>query len=265
MEERSIDHTIQYKTISCVISPLIFLLNNVFMVKLLMHTSSFTDTSFFTSSLLFPSLYCPLGSKWGLGGTCVNVGCIPKKLFHTAALMGETAHEATYYGWSRPSPSDQSPHSWEALREHVQDHIKGLNFGYRVQLRELGVSYQNKLAKFIDPHTLECTDAKGKKTKLTARRIIIAVGGRPSPLQCPGGEYAITSDDLFMKEDKPGKTLVVGAGYVALECAGFINGLKQVCVCVCVCELQYGCLELSVRHILCSKSLANSRISCPVV
>ena len=87
---------------------------------------------------------------------------------HTAALMGETAHQAVYYGWPQPPPD--TVHSWEALREHVQDHIKGLNFNYRVQLRELGVSYLNKLGKFIDPHTLECKDAKGKTSNITARR-----------------------------------------------------------------------------------------------
>jgi thioredoxin reductase (NADPH) len=66
-----------------------------------------------------------------------------------------------------------------------------------------------------------------KLKTITAARFIIAVGGRPTPLQCPGAEYAITSDDLFMKETPPGKTCVVGAGYVALECAGFLTGLHQ--------------------------------------
>ena len=63
---------------------------------------------------------------------------------------------------------------------------------------------------------------------------MVAVGGRPTPLSCPGAQYAITSDDLFMKEDAPGKTCVVGAGYVALECAGFLTGLNQGKVTVLV-------------------------------
>ena len=103
----------------------------------------------------------------------------------------------------------------------------GLNFGYRVQLREQGVNYLNKLGKFVGPNTLECTDKNGKVETITAARFVVAVGGRPSPLSCPGAEYAITSDDLFMKETAPGKACVVGAGYVALECGGFLTGLKQ--------------------------------------
>jgi thioredoxin reductase (NADPH) len=102
-----------------------------------------------------------------------------------------------------------------------------LNFGYRVQLREAGVTYLNKLGKFVGPNTLELTDNKGKTSTITGARFVIATGGRPTPLDIPGGEHAITSDDIFMKETAPGKTCVVGAGYVALECGGFLAGLKQ--------------------------------------
>jgi thioredoxin/glutathione reductase (selenoprotein) len=175
----------------------------------------------------------PAGSVWGLGGTCVNVGCIPKKLMHNAALLGEHSHASASYGWEGPAPT----HNWVTLRQHVQDHIKGLNFGYKVALREEGITYLNKLGKFVDAHTLECTDNKGKVDTITAARFVVAVGGRPIPLSCPGGEHAITSDDLFMRKTPPGKTCVVGAGYVALECAGFITGLKQGEVTVLVRSL----------------------------
>lgn len=166
----------------------------------------------------------PAGSKWGLGGTCVNVGCIPKKLMHNAALLGEHAKDAKGFGWTG---LDGASHDWESMKNNVQDHIKGLNFGYRVQLREQGVTYLNKLGKFTGPHELECTDSKGKTSTITAARFVIAVGGRPTPLQCPGGELAISSDDVFMKDSAPGKTCVVGAGYVALECGGFISGISK--------------------------------------
>lgn len=172
----------------------------------------------------------PQGTKWGLGGTCVNVGCIPKKLMHTAALMGDLAQDATAYGWEG---GNSATHSWETMVQNVQDHIKSLNFGYRVELREKGISYLNKLAKFKDPHTIEVTDKKGTK-EITAARIVVAVGGRPSPLNIPGGELAITSDDLFSLKEAPGKTCIIGAGYVALECAGFIRGLRQSDVTVLV-------------------------------
>jgi thioredoxin/glutathione reductase (selenoprotein) len=188
------------------------------------------------SMLLFHGLtILILGTKWGLGGTCVNVGCIPKKLMHTAALMGEHINDSVFYGWTGASEAARpGSHSWEQLRDRVQDHIKSINFGYRVQLREEKVNYLNKLGKFISPHELECTDAKGKTQVITSNKFVIAVGGRPTALDCPGAELAISSDDIFSKETPPGKTCVVGAGYVALECAGFLKGLGQGDVTVLV-------------------------------
>ncbi len=96
-----------------------------------------------------------------------------------------------------------------------------------MKLREAGVTYLKALGRFTDPHTIECTDDKGKKKVITAAHIVIAVGGRPLQLSCPGAELAITSDDLFSLEKAPGRTCVVGAGYVALECAGFVAGLNR--------------------------------------
>lgn len=174
----------------------------------------------------------PHGSKWGLGGTCVNVGCIPKKLMHYGATLGEYAKESARYGWEFPVEGAQN--NWETLRTNIQDHIKGLNFGYRVDLREKGVTYLNKLGRFTGPHELETTDAKGNKATITAARFIVATGGRPTPLNIPGGELAISSDDIFSLETPPGKTCIVGAGYIALECAGFLGGLKQGGVTVLV-------------------------------
>ncbi len=164
----------------------------------------------------------PAGSTWGLGGTCVNVGCIPKKLMHNAAIIGETiGSDAENFGFK----STVEGHDWEKMRENVQNHIRGLNFNYRVNLREKSVTYLNKLAKFVDDHTVETTDKKGKVGRVTASRFVVAVGGRPSPLDCEGGDLAISSDDVFSLESNPGKTLCVGASYISLECAGFLAGL----------------------------------------
>ncbi len=168
----------------------------------------------------------PQGTAWGLGGTCVNVGCIPKKLCHQAALLGEVIQtDLKAFGWGADTTATSPTHSWETLRENVQMYIKSLNFGYRVQLRDKAVTYLNKHGRFVDAHTLEVVDKKGTTSTLTAARFVVAVGGRPQPLNCPGGELAITSDDLFSLPEAPGKTCVVGAGYVSLECAGFLRAM----------------------------------------
>ena len=143
-------------------------------------------------------------------------GCIPKKLMHNAALIKETIdNDSAAFG---VSSGDATSHSWEGMRQNIQNHIRGLNFKYRVNLRENGVTYLNKLGKFKDNHTLEVTDKKGNVSEITAARIVVAVGGRPTNLDCEGGELAISSDDIFALEKSPGKSLCLGASYISLEC-----------------------------------------------
>ena len=167
----------------------------------------------------------PIGTKWGFGGTCVNVGCIPKKLFHTAALTRDTITHSPYFG-ADESMSKVAPADWDSVRQNIQMHIKSLNFGSVSELRTGNVKYKNALGRFIDPHTIECTNKKGEKENVTARRVLLAMGGRPNYPDIPGAkEYGITSDDVFSLKDSPGETLVVGASYIALECAGFLTGL----------------------------------------
>jgi thioredoxin/glutathione reductase (selenoprotein) len=167
----------------------------------------------------------PQGTKWGLGGTCVNVGCIPKKLMHTAALQGELLkHSAPAFGW----PESTAQCDWATLRQNVDMHIKSLNFGYGVELRKKNVKYFNSYARFVDNHTLELTDKNGAKSTVTSRRILIATGGRPTFPDIPGAkEFGVSSDDIFKLAKDPGRTLVVGASYVALECAGFLTGIGR--------------------------------------
>ena len=95
----------------------------------------------------------------------------------------------------------QSGHNWVEMRQSVQNHIRGLNFNYRVNLREKDVTYKNALGKFVDAHTLEVTDKKGKVSTITSSRFVIATGGRPTPINCEGGDLAISSDDLFSLEE----------------------------------------------------------------
>uniref|UniRef100_A0A8D0Y1U9 Thioredoxin-disulfide reductase n=1 Tax=Sus scrofa TaxID=9823 RepID=A0A8D0Y1U9_PIG len=166
----------------------------------------------------------PRGTRWGLGGTCVNVGCIPKKLMHQAALLGGVIRDAPHYGWEVAQPA---LHSWRKMAEAVQNHVKSLNWGHRVQLQDRKVKYFNFKASFVNKHTVCGVLKGGKEILLSAEHIVIATGGRPRyPAHIEGAvEYGITSDDIFWLKESPGKTLVVGASYVALECAGFLTGL----------------------------------------
>ncbi|XP_050084512.1 thioredoxin reductase 1, mitochondrial-like [Anopheles aquasalis] len=167
----------------------------------------------------------PQGTRWGLGGTCVNVGCIPKKLMHQAALLGEAIHDAQPYGWQFADPASVR-HEWTKLTESVQNHIKSVNWVTRVDLREQRVEYINGLGFFRDAHTVVARMKNGTERELRTKYAVIAVGGRPRYPDIPGAvEYGITSDDVFSLPHAPGKTLLVGAGYIGLECAGFLKGL----------------------------------------
>lgn len=165
----------------------------------------------------------PPGTTWGLGGTCVNVGCIPKKLMHQASLLGEGLKDAKEFGWNMP---EKATHDWSKMIDNIQGHIKALNWGYKVQLREKKVKYLNELGKFLGPNKLELTDKKGKTREITAKNFVVAVGGRPKYPDIPGAvEHCITSDDIFSLQSNPGSTLIVGGSYIALETAGFLKGM----------------------------------------
>uniref|UniRef100_A0AAQ4QBR5 thioredoxin-disulfide reductase (NADPH) n=1 Tax=Gasterosteus aculeatus aculeatus TaxID=481459 RepID=A0AAQ4QBR5_GASAC len=165
----------------------------------------------------------PKGTTWGLGGTCVNVGCIPKKLMHQTAVLGTTLQDSRKFGWEF---SETVTHNWDTMKTAVNNYIGSLNWGYRVALRDKNVNYVNAYAEFIEPHKIKATNKRGKETFHTAAKFILATGERPRYLGIPGDkEYCITSDDLFSLPHCPGKTLVIGASYVALECGGFLAGL----------------------------------------
>lgn len=171
----------------------------------------------------------PSGTTWGLGGTCVNVGCIPKKLMHHAANLGEAIHDAEKYGWELKSEdkslANNVTHNWDNMVMAVQDYIGSLNWGYKVELRDKNVKYLNSYGVIKDKNTVECTNRRGKVETIKTANILLAMGERPRYLDIPGIEHCISSDDLFSLPAPPGKTLVVGASYVALECAGFLKGL----------------------------------------
>eukprot|EP00795_Rhopilema_esculentum_P008423 gene8423-14404_t len=144
------------------------------------------------------------GTTWGLGGTCVNVGCIPKKLMHQAALLGESVRDAKKYGWNIP---ENFNHDWSVLSEAVQNHVHSLNWGHRVQLKTKSVDYINGKGSFLDSHTIKAVTKNGREKIISGQNIVVAVGGRPRFPNIPGAkEYCISSDDLFWLKKPPGRT-----------------------------------------------------------
>lgn len=110
------------------------------------------------------------------------------------------------------------------MLENVNSHIRSLNWSYKKALNTNKVRYFNCLASIETPHVVALRDKKGDVTRVTAKFILLAMGGRPSMLDVPGAlELCITSDDLFWRQKPPGRTLVIGAGYIAMECSGFLR------------------------------------------
>lgn len=151
-----------------------------------------------------------------LGGTCVNVGCVPKKLFSYAAHYGEDFSDAQGFGWD----SSVSDLDWPRLRDNKTKEIERLNGIYGNLLRNAGVDLIKGHARIVDANTVE-VDGK----KYTAKNILIAVGGWPFIPDIPGRELAISSNELFYLDTLPKHAVVVGGGYIATEFAGILHGL----------------------------------------
>lgn len=151
-----------------------------------------------------------------LGGTCVNVGCIPKKLFHYAAQYPVHCHEAAGFGWTIPGLS----FNWNILVENIASEVQRLNGIYRNLLLNAGAQLFEGEGRIIDAHTVVVGNHS-----LTAERILIAVGSAPWRPDIPGAQHAITSDEFFSLPEMPANIVVVGGGYIAVELAGILNGL----------------------------------------
>ena len=134
-----------------------------------------------------------------LGGTCVNVGCIPKKLFSYAAHFHEDFEDAVAYGWRTGEPA----FDWRTLLEHKDREILRLNGVYERLLKASGVEIFNAHASVIDPHTVE---VGGRR--VTAQHILVATGGWPVKPGIPGAEHGFTSNDAFHLDELPRRVVV---------------------------------------------------------
>ena len=151
-----------------------------------------------------------------LGGTCVNVGCIPKKLFSYAAHFHEDFEDAVRYGWGPGAPG----FDWKTLVANKDREIARLNGVYEKLLEDSGARIFSARATVIDPHTVEIGGRR-----VTAEHILIATGGWPVKPPIPGAELGFTSNEAFHLPELPRRVVVFGGGYVAVEFASIFNGL----------------------------------------
>ena len=178
-----------------------------------------------------------------LGGTCVNVGCIPKKLLVYASHFSEDFEDAAGFGWT----VGERHVDWAKLIANKNTEISRLNGVYRKLLRDAGVTIMESRAGIVDPHTVV---VNGKR--ITAKYILIAVGGWPVVPEFPGSEYAITSNEIFFLPTLPRKIIIVGGGYIGVEFAGIFHGLG-----VDVTQLYWDPLFLRGFDDDCRKTLAD--------
>lgn len=151
-----------------------------------------------------------------MGGTCVNVGCVPKKLYVYASQFSHAFEDSQGFGWSKTTPS----FDWSTLRDNKKTEISRLNGIYDTMLGGAGVTVIDGRARFVDAHTVAVGDQH-----YSAERIIIATGGWPYVPDIPGREHAVSSNEIFDLAEFPKRVLVVGGGYIAVEFACIFNGL----------------------------------------
>ncbi len=151
-----------------------------------------------------------------LGGTCVNVGCIPKKLYSFAAHYAESFEEAQGFGWTHAAPS----FDWSVLKANRATEISRLNGIYGELMTSVGVTLLRGRARLVGAHEVEVNGVVH-----SAERIVVATGGWPVAADVPGGELAISSNQIFDLAEFPKRLVVVGGGYIACEFASIFNGL----------------------------------------
>jgi len=156
-----------------------------------------------------------------LGGTCVNVGCVPKKLLVCASAFADHYREASGFGWTGGQPA----FDWRQLIANKDREIERLNGIYRGLLDGAGVELFEGRARLLDPHTVEIDAGASGESWVTADQILIAVGSWPDMPRIPGIEHAISSNEAFYLDRLPERVAVVGGGYIGVEFAGIFAGL----------------------------------------
>jgi glutathione reductase (NADPH) len=151
-----------------------------------------------------------------LGGTCVNVGCVPKKIMWNAAGVALSLHDAADYGFD----VEVRGNDWAAIKRKRDAYVHRMNGIYERNLGAKGVAYIRGAARFVDAHTVEVNGLR-----LHANHMVIATGGKPALPDLPGAEFGISSDGFFDLATRPQRVAVVGSGYIACELAASFQEL----------------------------------------
>ena len=165
---------------------------------------------------------CAVIERGKMGGTCVNVGCVPKKIMWFGANLAQSIKDADAYGFDL----ENKGFDWSKLVAKREAYISGINDWYHGYLADLGITEITGDAKFIDPNRISVDG-----NTYSARHIVIATGTTPVVAGIPGGEHAITSDGFFALEQQPRRVAIAGSGYIAVELAGVLAALgSEVCL-----------------------------------
>ena len=165
---------------------------------------------------------CAVIESGKMGGTCVNVGCVPKKIMWFGANLAHSIEDAKDYGFD----VENKGFNWGHLVAKREDYISGINNWYHNYLADSNIDEITGFASFVDDHTI---DVNG--TKYTANHIMVAPGTQPVMPDIPGAEFGITSDGFFELTECPKQVAIIGSGYIAVELAGVLNSLgADVCM-----------------------------------
>ena len=186
-----------------------------------------------------------LAEAAALGGTCVNVGCIPKKLYSYAAGYGDAFQEAAGFGWDVAPPRLD----WDRLKANRAREIGRLNGVYQQLLTGAGVEMVRGWAQLINGHTVRVR-LVDQSRDFSARHILIATGGTPSVPEFPGREHVVTSDNMFDLDPFPQRLVVVGGGYIACEFASIFHGLGARVTQLYRGEQVLRGFDIDIRHFL---------------
>ena len=184
---------------------------------------------------------CLLIEKGRLGGTCVNVGCVPKKVMWNGAQVAHALEDAADYGFRIAGRE----FDWATLKRNRDEHVRELNAAYARHLASNKVEVVHAEARFVGPRTVEVAG-----NRYSADHVIVATGGHPIVPDLPGAHYGITSDGFFELEALPRKVAIVGAGYIAAEFSGVLHALGSQVTVVLRRERLLGSFDPILRETL---------------